>query len=140
MPDHAFTVRLIVGFVVCLMIIGLALLWIEFLDFTGVLRRRSRGGAASRSKLAVIEVAMIDQSRRLLLVRRDQTEHLVVVGGPNDVVLESRIIRDTLALTHQAAMLVPPAPEPVALISPPPESPAAKDSDALRLLVELTTT
>jgi flagellar protein FliO/FliZ len=148
MLDQAFTVRFIAAFAICLMMVGLVFLWIEFLEFTGVLRRRSRGPAASRSRLAVVEVARIDQSRRLLLVRRDDTEHLVVVGGPNDVVLESRIVGSAPALTHQPAAFVPPAPRPAALIAPPPErpvapplqGPAAADSSALQLLVELTTT
>lgn len=139
MLDQAFTVRLLAAFVVCLMIVGLVLLWLEFLEFTGTLRRRSPGAAPSHSRLAVIEVARIDRSRRVLLVRRDQTEHLVVVGGPNDVVIESRIAHSPHALTHQPTEFVRPTPKPVALMGPPRESPALEESSALRLLVELTT-
>jgi Flagellar biosynthesis protein, FliO len=139
MLDQAFTVRSIAAFVVCLMIIGLAFLWLEFLEFTGVLRRRSHSPAAGHSRLAVIEVARIDRSRRVLLVRRDQTEHLVVVGGPNDIVLESRIIHSAHALTHQPTVFVPPTSKPVAVMAALQESPAVEESSALQLLVELTT-
>src|SRR5690606_22970669 len=29
--------------------------------------------------------------RRLVLVRRDEVEHLIMIGGPTDIVIESRI-------------------------------------------------
>ncbi len=47
----------------------------------------------SRARLSVVDAANVDGRRRLVLVRRDDVEHLVMVGGPNDVLLESRIVR-----------------------------------------------
>jgi hypothetical protein len=41
------------------------------------------------NRLAVVEFREVDRSRRLVLVRRDQTEHLLLIGGHNDVVIES---------------------------------------------------
>jgi hypothetical protein len=49
-------------------------------------------------RLAVIEFATVDARRRLLLVRRDNVEHLVMIGGPSDVVVESNIVRAAPAL------------------------------------------
>lgn len=43
-------------------------------------------------RLAVIEVTKVDSARRLVLVRRDQTEHLLLIGGPSDVILETRVV------------------------------------------------
>nr|WP_232845673.1 hypothetical protein [Aurantimonas marina] len=40
-----------------------------------------------------MDVARIDEKRRLILVRRDEVEHLVLVGGQNDVLLEGNILR-----------------------------------------------
>jgi flagellar protein FliO/FliZ len=57
----------------------------------------SRFGAASlrgrQPRLAVIEVAGVDPRRRLVLIRRDNVEHLIMIGGPTDVVVEPNILR-----------------------------------------------
>jgi flagellar protein FliO/FliZ len=42
-------------------------------------------------RLAIVEVAAVDAKRRLVLLRRDDTEHLVLIGGDNAVVIESGI-------------------------------------------------
>src|SRR4051812_49487372 len=44
-------------------------------------------------RLAVIDAAAVDGRRRLVLVRRDNIEHLLMIGGPTDIVVESNIIR-----------------------------------------------
>lgn len=55
-------------------------------------------GAAARGRqprLAVIDAASVDGRRRLLLIRRDNVEHLLMIGGPSDVVIEANIVRAT---------------------------------------------
>lgn len=42
-------------------------------------------------RLAVVEHASVDGRRRLVLVRRDDVEHLIMTGGPVDVVIETGI-------------------------------------------------
>ena len=42
-------------------------------------------------RLGVSEYYEIDKTRRLVLVRRDETEHLVLIGGGQDLVIESGI-------------------------------------------------
>src|SRR5450432_2061978 len=42
-------------------------------------------------RLGVIEQATVDARRRLLLIRRDGVEHLIMTGGPVDVVIETGI-------------------------------------------------
>src|SRR6201987_5340656 len=44
-------------------------------------------------RLAVIDAAPVDGRRRLVLVRRDNIEHLLMIGGPSDIVVESNIVR-----------------------------------------------
>ncbi len=46
---------------------------------------------AKRRRLGVVEAASVDGRRRLILVRRDNTEHLIMTGGPVDVVIETGI-------------------------------------------------
>jgi len=42
-------------------------------------------------RLGVVETAPVDARRKLLLVRRDDVEHLIMIGGPLDLLLETGI-------------------------------------------------
>jgi flagellar protein FliO/FliZ len=50
----------------------------------GFLRPRDR-------RLGVVETAPVDARRKLVLVRRDDVEHLIIIGGPVDMVVETGI-------------------------------------------------
>ena len=41
------------------------------------------------SRLSVVETIAVDQKRNLVLIQKDGTEHLVLVGGPTDLVIET---------------------------------------------------
>jgi flagellar protein FliO/FliZ len=60
-----------------------------------VARRFGFGRGTMRSgrqrRLGVVEVVNLDAKRRLVLIRRDGVEHLLLVGGPADLVVESGI-------------------------------------------------
>ncbi|MEZ5851087.1 MAG: flagellar biosynthetic protein FliO [Hyphomicrobiaceae bacterium] len=51
-------------------------------------------GPRPDKRLGVIEQASMDGRRRLVLVRRDDVEHLIMIGGPVDVVIETGINGD----------------------------------------------
>ncbi len=59
------------------------------------LLRRYGGGrvtmAGGRGRLAVVEAAHIDAKRRLVLVRRDEVEHLVMLSPTAETVIEAGI-------------------------------------------------
>jgi hypothetical protein len=56
--------------------------------------RLGTGTARGRQpRLAVIDAASVDGRRRLVLIRRDNVEHLMMIGGPTDVVVEANIVR-----------------------------------------------
>lgn len=42
-------------------------------------------------RLGVVETANVDGRRKLLLIRRDDVEHLIMTGGPVDMVIETGI-------------------------------------------------
>lgn len=42
-------------------------------------------------RLGVVEQASVDNRRRLLLIKRDGVEHLIMTGGPVDIVIETGI-------------------------------------------------
>ena len=44
-----------------------------------------------RRRLAIIEVMALDAKHRLVLVRRDATEHLLLLGATQDAVVETGI-------------------------------------------------
>ncbi len=72
-------------------------------------------------RLALIERASLDGGRRLLLVRRDNTEHLIMIGGPIDLVVESNIQPvwfEETAADASAASHVAPFPGPPSLTDP----------------------
>lgn len=59
--------------------------------------RRSGGGTAARKpapvrRLAVVDQITLDDKRRLVLVQRDGVQHLVILGGANELLVESGII------------------------------------------------
>lgn len=49
------------------------------------------GGRNRKTRLAVMDATAVDSQRRLVLVRRDDIEHLLLIGGPTDVVVERDI-------------------------------------------------
>ena len=69
-------------------------------------------------RLGITESFTVDrQGRRLVMVRRDNVEHLVMIGGPNDVVIETNVIRGERPAvgradlrTAEPELLIPPAP------------------------------
>jgi flagellar protein FliO/FliZ len=78
-------------------IVVLALLALAFWLVRRFAGGRLGGGAARgrQPRLAVIDQATVDSRRRLVLIRRDNVEHLLIIGGPSDVVVEQNIVRAT---------------------------------------------
>jgi Flagellar biosynthesis protein, FliO len=72
-----------------------------------VLRNRApspfvRGGRNRQPRLQVLDAAAIDARRRIVLIRRDNVEHLVMIGGPTDLVIEAGIGDERHYLTARA--------------------------------------
>lgn len=76
---------------VCLLI-GVALVFILFRIVFGR-GIKLPGGRGRQQRLGIVDAFEIDRQRQLVIVRRDNVEHLIMIGGPNDVVIESTIIR-----------------------------------------------
>src|SRR3982751_3785025 len=78
------------AFVVVLALIGLAAWLVR--RFAGN-RLGANANRGRMPRLAVIDAAAVDNRRRLVLVRRDNIEHLLMIGGPTDIVVEQNIVR-----------------------------------------------
>ncbi len=66
------------------------------LIFRFAFRRRvrlPRNGRARLPRLGTVDSFDLDRQRQLVIIRRDNVEHLLMIGGPNDIVIESEIIR-----------------------------------------------
>jgi|SRR5580700_4207228 hypothetical protein len=59
-------------------------------------RPTNAGRRGRRARLAVVEAANVDGRRKLVLIRRDNLEHLVLIGGPSDVLIEPTSRREQL--------------------------------------------
>jgi hypothetical protein len=66
------------------------------------------------SRLAVSEFYEIDNERRLVLVRRDDREHLLLIGGTHDIVVESGIEAEPLPGSMEQFGRAAPRREPMA--------------------------
>jgi flagellar protein FliO/FliZ len=78
------------AFVVVLALIGVAA-WL--VRRFGASRLGANANRGRMPRLAVIDAAAVDGRRRLVLVRRDNVEHLLMIGGPSDIVVEPNIVR-----------------------------------------------
>ena len=141
--DLPLPLKFFIAFVLVLALIGGAA-WLVRRFGAGALNAAALRGRQPR--LAVIDAAQVDSRRRLVLIRRDNVEHLLMIGGPTDVVVEPNIVRaiptaparetpparvtgglaDTLPravplAAPRAARTAAPAPEENASWSPPPE-------------------
>src|SRR5271165_1280557 len=74
---------------------GIAVLVVLALVYRLVFAHRLRvpGGRTRQPRLGLVDAFSLDGQRQLVLVRRDNIEHLVMIGGPNDVLIESQINR-----------------------------------------------
>src|SRR5215210_5517222 len=86
-------INLLLAFVLVLVLIG-AIAW--------VIRRiaKERLGSAARTRqprLAVLDTVMVDARRQLVIIRRDNIEHLLMIGGGSDLVIETNIVRASAA-------------------------------------------
>jgi flagellar protein FliO/FliZ len=89
-PNIPLPARFIVVFVFVLALMAVFFWGMRRLFGTGLVGGAGRKG---EPRIAVVEAANLDGRRKLLIIRRDQVEHLVMIGGPNDVVIESQFTK-----------------------------------------------
>jgi len=89
LPDMPMAAKFFAAFVIVLALIGLTA-WLVRRFGANRLSSSARG---RQPRLAVIDAASVDGRRRLVLIRRDNVEHLMMIGGPNDIIIEPNIVR-----------------------------------------------
>ncbi|MET1411290.1 hypothetical protein ABVF61_03425 [Roseibium sp. HPY-6] len=109
-------------------VLALVVVLLLFSLFVFVLKRLMGSNAplnrSRQPRVAVMDSTTVDTRRRLVLIRRDNIEHLLLIGGPSDVVVEQNIVRNApiagtrhlpntaAAQTGQSQLKVPTAPGP----------------------------
>ena len=69
-------------------------------------------------RLGIVDTFQLDRQRQLVIVRRDSVEHLLLLGGTNDIVVENSIVRSMASQTQSretgvvARVAAPPQPAP----------------------------
>jgi flagellar biogenesis protein FliO len=89
--DMPLPIKFVVAFVLVLVLIGGAAYLVRRFGATAL--NAAAGVRGRQPRLAVIDAASVDGRRRLVLIRRDNVEHLIMIGGPSDVVIEPNIVR-----------------------------------------------
>ena len=111
----------ILGFAGLLFIVALLVLtiWAFRAIFGDGDQAASKKGRERR--LAVVETASVDGNRKLCLVRRDDVEHLLIIGGPVDLVVETGIKGRPAPLQppHSDVVIAKTAPRPGPKLSQP---------------------
>lgn len=91
--------KFFIAFAVVLALIGLSAWLVRRFSAN----RLGGGNARGRQpRLAVIDASPVDGRRRLVLIRRDNVEHLLMIGGPTDVVVEQNIVRGATSTREPA--------------------------------------
>jgi len=86
-------VNFVIAFVVVLVLIAAATWLVRRFGAT----RLDKAARGRQPRLAVIDSANVDARRKLIIIRRDNVEHLLMIGGPSDVVVETNIVRAAAA-------------------------------------------
>ncbi len=93
------SVTFIIAFVIVLALIGAAAWLVRRFGAA-----RLAAGRGRQPRLAVIDAAAIDGRRKLIIIRRDNVEHLLMIGGPSDVVVETNILRTGAATQREPTL------------------------------------
>lgn len=82
----------VLAVVVGLLVLALVVFFL-FRMFAGRGLSSAPGNRSRQPRLGIVDAFDLDRQRQLVLVRRDNVEHLIMIGGPNDLLIEQAIVR-----------------------------------------------
>ncbi|UMY17849.1 hypothetical protein MMB17_00330 [Methylobacterium organophilum] len=91
--DGSFLLQFLVVFLVILVLLMGAVFLFRRLIGRGMSLSSKTTQRGRQPRLGIVDIYELDRARQLILLRRDNVEHLLLVGGPNDVVIERNIQR-----------------------------------------------
>ncbi len=90
-----------------------------------VMNVSSNGVRTRNRRLAVVDTLVLDQKRQLMIIRRDNVEHVILTGGAQDGVVETGIpVAEAPAPQPLRRQVAPTAPAPAPALRKEPATPA----------------
>lgn len=91
--------------------LGLALIFVlSLMAILALIMKKINGGSGAfkgqDKRLDIIEQRMLDPKHKLMLIKRDQTEHLVILSNNDTIVVESGITPPA-ETTHKPSQVEP---------------------------------
>jgi len=94
-------------YVYVLALAGILALLAVFAYFLRRIVQSTRGfdgsGRGRQPRLGIVDTFSVDRQRQLMIVRRDSVEHLILIGGNSDLVIETNITRSTVVAQRETA-------------------------------------
>ncbi len=91
--EGSYALQFLVIFLAILVLFLIAALLFMRLSGRGLTLSANASQRGRQPRLGIVDIYELDRQRQLILLRRDNVEHLLLVGGPNDVVIERHIQR-----------------------------------------------
>ncbi|TXM64650.1 hypothetical protein FV218_22000, partial [Methylobacterium sp. WL69] len=134
--DGSSTIQFAIIFLVIFAVLAAVVFAFRRLTGRGHVLSSKLGARGRQPRLGIVDIYELDRQRQLILLRRDNVEHLLLVGGPNDVVIERNISRGVGARlgTDEAARPEPEA-EPAESLEPPRFQPAFEPAFEMPVVV-----
>ncbi|MGU3361913.1 hypothetical protein ACLBWX_16405 [Methylobacterium sp. M6A4_1b] len=124
--DGSFPLQFAIIFVVIFLVLAAGVFLIRRFGGKGSPLSGKNTPRGRQPRLGIVDIYELDRQRQLILLRRDNVEHLLLVGGPNDVVIERNILRGMSARLAAEETPFDEAPEPV--LNPMPEPPVTQQA------------
>lgn len=127
-----------IAFAIILVLVALFGLVLRKLTGARLMMPGTDRGRSRQPRLGVVDIYDLDRQRQLVLLRRDNVEHLLLIGGLNDVVIETNIVRVAgarlPAAANEAERLEPAFEQPA---RPPQVEPSGRPSIETQLAAQL---
>jgi len=111
---------------ICIVVLLILITWV-FRKIAGTAARRNARNRIPR--LSVTDWTSVGEKHQLVLVRRDNVEHLLLIGGNSDVVVENNIVR--VQPTSRPAPASTSQPTPASSEASPAKAEAAENSTSV---------
>jgi flagellar protein FliO/FliZ len=98
-PESISWLRILMAFAIVFGLMGLLAYGLKYISTRGI---KLPGMTMRNQRLHIVESMTLDVRRRLVIVRRDDVEHLLLLGVNQDIVVESDLTRNQPAATTSA--------------------------------------
>jgi flagellar protein FliO/FliZ len=108
--ETPMAIRFLLPFLIVLGVIGAAGWAMRQFNIARLAGIKSHGRLP---RLAVLDSIDVSRSRRLVLIRRDSVEHLLLIDGPTDVVIETNVVNAAVTPREMAPATSPATAQPL---------------------------